>query len=209
MDNVLIVSRTTNGKDIFLGGVNLDTDRHVQLGPSYVGYAHAKDVQLSVGEVWRLQLGQFPELPVCPPHVENRNIIFKEATDIKLQPGEMRDLILNRIRAPFVQPNTLFDGQVDFNLNGKAFVDVNDSELSYSIGFWRFHESLYLDYDNNELEDGRYYQTESRDFRVKYTGVANPINTLQPGTILRFFLSQSYEVPGRHVYWVLLSGWLS
>jgi len=111
---------------------------------------------------------------------------------------------LKYVEAPYVQPNALFDGMVEFNANGKAYIDVDASILSYSIGFWRFHDPLYLDYDNNENEDGIYYHSESGDFRVKYHGDEKP-NKLDPDTILRFFLTQSREFINKDVYWVQLS----
>ena len=57
MDEVLIVSRTSNGREIFLGGVNLRTNKSVQLGPSHVGYTHPRDIPMNIGEVWKLELG--------------------------------------------------------------------------------------------------------------------------------------------------------
>ncbi len=207
MDNVLIVSKTSNGREIFLGGVNLRTYENVQLGPGHVGYAHPNDIPMNIGEIWKLELGRFSEMKISPPHTENWNIISKERTDQNLRPNEIRDLILQHVRAEYTHPRALFGGHIGFNENGKGFIDVNGCLLPYSIGFWRFHDPLELDYDNNENEDGNYYRSESGDFRVKYTGVANPESVLPPGTVLRLFLSQSYEFEGREVFWLLLSGW--
>ena len=207
MYDVLIVSKTTNGRDIFLGGVNLLTNEIIQLGPGHIGYTHPIDIQMNVGEVWKLELGRFPEMEVRPPHTQNRNIIEKERTDRVLQQGEIKKLILKRVGAPFVHPGALFDGQIEFNENGKGFIDVSGSVPAYSIGFWRFHDPLELDYDNNENEDGNYYRSASGDFRVKYTGVANPVNVLPPGSVLGFFLSQSFEFRNLDVFWLLLSCW--
>ena len=183
------------------------TFENIQLGPSHVGYAHSMDNKMNVGEVWKIQLGRFPQMDLVPPHTENWNMISQEQTNSEMQPGKIRDLILENIRPPIVQPSALFDGEVEFNENGKAFVDVNDNNLSYSIGFWRLHIPLFLDYDNNEDEEGNYYHSECSDFRVKYTGVGNPENRLMPGTIFRLFLSQPYVFLGRPVYWLLMSGW--
>lgn len=207
MQNVLIISKTSNGREIFLGGVNLNTNDNVQLGPGHVGFTHPKDVQMNVGEVWKLELGRFSEMEIRPPHTQNWNIIAKERTDKVMQHGEIKELILKRVGAPFVHPGALFDGHLDYNENGKGFIDLSGSLPQYSIGFWRFNDPLHLDYDNNENEDGTYYRSESGDFRVKYTGVANPEGVLPPGTVLRFFLSQSYEFMNLDVFWLLLSGW--
>ena len=146
-------------------------------------------------------------MEIRPPHTENWNIISKERADANMLSNEIRDLILENSGAPFVQPSALFEGQVKLNDNGKAYVDVNDNNLRYSVGFYRFHVPLYLDYDNNENEEGNYYHTESGDFRVKYTGVGNPLNELRPDTVLRFFLSQPFDFMGREVFWLQLSGW--
>lgn len=207
MDDVLIVSKTSNGQEIFLGGVNLTTKRNVQLGPGHVGYAHQNDIQMNIGEVWQLELGRFPEMEIRAPHTENWNTMWKGAHTKTVPRTELRHFILNHLNAPYVQPSALFDGLIEFNENGKAFIEVGGSLPNYSVGLWRFHDPLHLDNDNNENEDGNYFHSESRDFRVKYTGVSNPERVLPPGTILRFFLSQPYEFMGKDVYWLLLSGW--
>ena len=154
---------------------------------------------MNIGEVWRLRLGRFPQMDLVPPHTENWNMISKEPSNVRIETSDIRELILANVRPPLIQPSALFDGQAGFYENGKVYVDVNDNDLTYSVGFWRFNIPLYLDYDNNENEDGNYYHSESGDFRVRYTGVGNPENRLLPGTILRFFLSQSYPFMGRHV----------
>ena len=118
---------------------------------------------MNVGEVWRLQLGRFPEMLVCPPHTENWNIISKELTERRLQSGEIKDFILKRMGAPYNQPSTIFDGHVELNENGKGYIDASESLPPFSIGFWRFHNPLYLDYDNNENEDGNYYRSEKNN----------------------------------------------
>ena len=207
MDKVLIVSKTTNGTNTFLGGVNLDKCQNVQLGPDYVGYAHPKDIPMNVGEVWNCELGLPSDMTLLPPHIENQNMMFKERTDQCFSPAEMRELVINSVGAPFVQPYELYDGLIEFNRNGKGYVDASGSLPSYSVGFWRIHESLELDYDNKENEDGTYYRSKSGDFRVKYTGLAKPERQLRPGTLLRFFLSQPREFAGRDVFWLVLSGW--
>ncbi|MYD08725.1 MAG: hypothetical protein F4X02_01660 [Chloroflexi bacterium] len=207
IDDVVIVSKTTSGHGIFVGGLNLRTFESIQLGPSHVGYAHPKDLNMNIGEVWRLQLGRYSQMDLVPPHTENWNMISKESTDITIEAGDLRDLILANLRPPIVQPNALFEGQVGFYENGKTYVDANDNDLSFSVGFWRFNIPLYLDYDNNKNEDGNYYHSESGDFRVKYTGIAAPELKLPAGTVLRLFLSQSYEFDGKEVFWLVLSGW--
>ena len=112
---------------------------------------------MHIGEFWRLRDGRLPQMDLVPPHTENWNMISREPTDVRIQTGDMRDLILANLQPPLVQPSALFDNQVYFNENGKCYVDANNNDLPYSIGFWRFNIPLYLDYDNNENEDGNYY----------------------------------------------------
>jgi len=162
---------------------------------------------MNIGEVWRLRLGRFPQMDLVPPHTENWNMISREPTNVSIKTDDIKELILANLRPPLVQPSALFEGHVNFNENGKCYVDAYDNDLPYSIGFWRFDIPLYLDYDNNENEDGNYYHSESGDFRVKYTGVAAPESVLPAGTILRLFLSQPYRFAGKDVFWLLLSGW--
>ena len=162
---------------------------------------------MNVGEIWQLELGRFSEMDISPPHTENWNMMRKGSHIKTIPRTEIRRFILNHIEAPYVQSSALFDGLVEYNENGKGFIDVYGSLPKYSIGFWRFHDPLHLDHDNNENEDGRYYHSESGDFRVKYTGVSNPESKLPPDTILRFFLSQPYDFMGKDVFWLLLSGW--
>ncbi len=207
MDKVVIVSKTTNGTNTFLGGVNLRTCQNVQLGPDHVGYAHPKNIQMNVEEVWKCELGLPTEMTLRPPHVENQNMIYKERTDQCFSSAEIRDFVTRSVGAPFVQPYELYDGLIEFNENGKGYIDASGDLPAYSVGFWRFRFPLELDFDNNDFEDGNYYRSESGDFRVKYTGLTNPERQLRPGTLLRFFLSQPQEFAGRDVYWLLLSGW--
>lgn len=99
MDNVLILSKTSNGRELFLGGVNLNTNKHVQLGPGHVGYTHPSDVNMNIGEVWQLELGRFPEMELSPPHTENWNIMRKGSRTKTIPHTEIRHFILNHYRS--------------------------------------------------------------------------------------------------------------
>ena len=207
MVQVLIVAKTKMKTGICLGGLVAGSYRSIRPLPAQ-GYNHPQNKRIRVGEIWDLTLKEMPKREIAPPHTEDVRIIQEQY--LRTVPAsKLKAVLLKRVRAPFVHPSALFDGLIQFTYKQRGYVS-RSAGLRYSTGFWRFDQPLhkyetggaaryfYLDH----LDDG----TEVLVLDVKHIGFDEPLETIPPGTLLRFSLSRGYLDNPDKCY-LQLSGW--
>ncbi len=207
MVQVLIVAKTKMQTGICLGGLVLDDCRSVRLLPSQ-GHNHPKgeriDKLVHVGEVWDLTLKEMPNREIRPPHTED--IRVSRGRRIQKIPN-LRDFLLERVHAPFVHPEALFDRLIRFTQNRRGFVSPAGGLPPYSTGFWRFEKTL-----RKHRVDGktRYiYPDDDANWTldVPYVGFQKPPDNIPAGILLRFSLARGFRNDPQKRCYLQLSGW--
>lgn len=216
MERVLIVAKTEMRGGVCLGGLVLNTGRSVRLLPFDSGYSHPMDTHFDLGHIWDLELEDVPNKN--PPHTEDMRIKGFQQYIQTIPKPELKDFLLNQVQvnAPLVpHPSALFNGLIRFTQYNpqtggrRGYVSRADG-LGYSTGFWRFNQWLYK-YEAggaaryfylDHLDDG----TEVLVLDVKHIGFDEPLETIPPGTLLRFSLSRGFSDNPDKCY-LQLSGW--
>ncbi|BBM69630.1 dual OB domain-containing protein [Rhodothermus marinus] len=161
-----------------------------------------------IGDVWELTVRELEQK--IPPHVED--VIVEDAILLKkIRVSEMYDRILymlQKSRLPILwrgDPNNLFDGKIQFNKNGKGYIDKNNVSKC-STGFWLPDKNLYKSYDSNNKLCYRYKADNNRLYYIPYVGVFSKTPpVIKEGSLIRVSLSRWHRET--EMCWLMISGW--
>ena len=201
---VLIVAKTKMKTGICLGGLVAGSYHSIRPLPAQ-GYNHPQNKRIHVGEIWDLTLKEIPKREIAPPHTEDMRII-QERYLRTVPASQLKTVLLNRVKAPFVHPSALFDGLIRFNPNRRGYVSSADGLPGYSTGFWRFNQPLHKYEDDSEARY-LYFDDGKEILDVKHIGFDEPLETIPPGTLLRFSLARGFPDDPQKRRWLQLSGW--
>jgi hypothetical protein len=199
---VLIVGKTRMGNGICVGALDAETGESLRLLPPG-GFCHGPDTGFDVGDFWFVDLTPVPRSKIDPPHVEDhyeRNASYHYTT------SAVADEIWALVMPTEGGREELFEGTLVFRRNGSAFVS-RDAVPSHSTEFWVAPRSMRVETYGEKV----YYRFANRQFKTPYVGVAEPIDQIPAGTLVRLSLarwwcSPSYPEDGE-VCSLQLSGW--
>ena len=205
MAQVLIVAKTKMKTGICLGGLVAGSYHSIRPLPAQ-GYNHPKNKRIHVGEIWDLTLKEIPKREIAPPHTEDMRII-QERYLRTVPASQLKAVLLKRVKAPFVHPQALFDGLIRFNPNRRGYVSPTDGLPGYSTGFWRFNQPLHKREEDGEARYLYFDDDGAEILDVKHIGFDEPLETIPPGTLLRFSLARGFPGDPKKRRWLQLSGW--
>jgi len=196
---ILIVSKTHVKGMACVGGLDLDRNRSLRLlQPN--GSNQPPNTALEVGEVWDMTYSARPD--VIPPHVED--VLIASQKMIGKQP-RLKETLLGEVTLWRGGPQSLFDGQVQFTLNGSGYISHRTGVPSCSTGYWIADADL--DYD----PETRRYVCADGPWRFSYVGFALPVPKIAEGSLIRVSLARWWrpdDMPNMEERcYVQLSGW--
>lgn len=188
--NVLVLARTRMTADrVCVGGLEVDTGRSVRLLGSDWSNLH-QDHPIRPGEVWDLTYRDHPD--PTPPHVED--VIVSHGSRLR-GVAEMRSELL-AIVEPWRGPvESIFDGRLQTNVNGKAYVGPQPPLPSGSVGLWI--SEYPLSFSRVPAHQGRrYWFPEGAPLTsVAYVGMEPQLEVIPAGALVRFSLSRWAAFP--------------
>lgn len=194
---IWIVAKTRMKKMRCVGGVGEDGRSWRIMGPD--GSHHREDTPFEVGQCWEMELR--PVDGCRPPHVEDARLLSYELVGDGVPLARQ---LPSGVTVWSGGPQTLFDGHLRFTDTGRAYVG-RESVPTCSTGFWRLDAPLRLRGD--AVRYG--YQCGRHRFAIKYVGVAEPVQELPAGTLVRVSLARWWS--GEHGVeercYLQLSGW--
>lgn len=202
MTEVLIVARTQMGpKYCCIGGLSLPDFKSIRLLKDR-GQNQPLDAPYEIGEIWELNFREEPDL--LPPHTED---VWVQKRKILTRLPKLAQYLEQNIPKIFpADPSYLYDGLVQFEYNRPYVAQPNVP--NYSTGFWKTNSKV------NKYVDGRgrmRYRLENGRFNAPYKGLAQPIETIPPNTLIRVSLARWWhpdDIPDQEDRcFVQVSGW--
>ncbi len=202
--NVLIVAKTRmGGRYCCVGGFDLESIQCVRLLQSN-GYNQPVETPFEVGQIWDLEYARRND--VVPPHVED--VLVSRGRRVG-QESNMLEYLLQNIEPWRGGPEALFEGLLCATASGSGYVCEEGGISDRSVGFWVSDVRLgRADYG----EKVRYQYPGASDIRyLTYTGVADPINLLEAGSLIRVSLARWWKPEEQESQeercYLQLSGW--
>lgn len=201
---VLIVAKTRMTGHVCVGGLVLDTGQSIRLlRPD--GYNQPMDIGYEIGRIWDLDFE--PLLETTPPHVEDV-LVYKRLP--LSQVSDLRSYLLQQVNPWQGSPEHLFDGLLQYTVNGSGYISRNTGIPGCSTGFWIPDRSLRMVSGG----DNRIFYRYSRAHcvvRLPYVGLAPAIRETPAGTLARVSLARWWR-PGtnqdvEHRCYLQISGW--
>jgi hypothetical protein len=196
--NVLIVAKTRMNPGYCVGGLVLESNRHVRLLPQN-GHNQPNDTPFSVGQVWDLHLENVAD--VESPHTEDVRII--KSTFLKSQ-SKLASFLSNRVQIFPANPQYLFDGLLRFTGKDRAYICQRIGVPSYSTCFWLPDRPLV------KTETRYQFQHPSRNFEIAYVGAETAVDIIPPNTLVRLSLARWWSPEDSDMEercYLQLSGW--
>ena len=178
----LIVSKTWAGRDVCVGALAADRS-NLRLTEQDGSHFLPADTAYEIGQVW--ELSYTPCENLVAPHLE----------DVLVTSSEFSNTIPNLVELlpNWVQPwlggvASLFDGKISGpTLSGSGY--IQDDIPRQSVGFWIPDKDI-----PGEWTPGLtafYYKYEP--FRIRYVGVADPLDLITAGTLVRVSLARWFK----------------
>jgi hypothetical protein len=104
----------------------------------------------------------------------------------------------------------LFDSCLQPTPSGSRYVEEGGRIPSNSVGFWRLPWRLFQRrYNDDGRVKHRYVAAKRYGFSVTYVGLANPIEVIPRGSLVRVSLARWHQFPDQpsRRCWLQLSGW--
>lgn len=162
-----------------------------------------------IGDIW--EVNATPRAGNTPPHVEDHDV-QPGGTRVDSLPN-LRQWLLENIEPWHGEPQNLFEGAVRFRQTGTAYVSESGPLPHHSTGFWVLPRVMeYSPFiDNDGKEHPKYSLNGIPTIVLPYVGLADPIQHIAAGTLVRLSLSRPWKsasnVEERQRHSVQLSGW--
>lgn len=198
MSRVLVVSKTRmHGARVCVGGHDLDEDMRSLRLMQPDGTNMPSDTRFGIGQVWELDYRPSPH--VHEPHVEDVLVEPRGARWIdSLSP--LGAFLRRRVT---VWKGVPFEGRLMRTGSGTGYVPSEGPFPSCSTGYWLPENALVFD------GDGRYvFRVDGSRRRIRYVGVADPIDRIEIGTLVRVSLARPWSPPNAPPgLYLQISGW--
>lgn len=188
--NVLVVARTRmRGDRVCVGGLEVETGRSVRLLGSD-GWSLHEDHPIRPAEIWDLTYEDHPD--PTPPHVED--VIVRHGSRLA-GVGDMQAELLKLVD-PWRGPvESIFDGRLQTNAHGRAYVGPQPPLPSGGVGFW-VSESPLARSKHPAAQGRRYWFREGGPVTsVAYVGMEPQVAVIPPGGLVRFSLARWAAFP--------------
>jgi len=201
---VLIVAKTRRGSSACIGAIG-DARQSLRLEAADAMTNEFAGLEYEVGDVWEIE-GQ-PASEVTPPHVENFIVRGKH----RLEPiADLAPAIYWAMPPVEGGIEQLYEGLTDATQAGALYVAERLGVPPSSTMFWLPDQPLRLDTSGKRL---RYrYPTPDGGRTLTFTGFQEPVEVIEPGTLLRVSLAHWWRSPDKPDdelrCYVQLSGWL-
>lgn len=197
---VLIVSKTHLFGAYCVGGLTRNTNQNVRLMEPG-GFNQPIDTAYEIGDVWELDFSPHPD--VTPPHTED--VIVSQGNRLG-HVHNIRETLLKRVCVWRGEPANLFDGLIQFSPGRSGYIACGAKLPHGSVGFWIADKPLIRE----ERFDKIRYHTSDYRFKVTYVGVADSIEAVPAGTMLRVSLARWWKPDDADIAqrcYLQLSGW--
>lgn len=200
---VLIVAKTRTGKGACIGGISSE-GQSVRLVAADAETNETAGREYNVGEVWQIQCR--PAETVTPPHVENVIVHDKKRLPKAIDPIP----IIERFMPPCAGGiEALYNGLTQATRAGALYITERTGVPPYSTTFWIPDRPLQREVDSKRI---RYrYPTNDGGRTITFVGFQEPVEVIEPGTILRVSLAHWWRpdemTDGEYRCYVQLSGW--
>jgi ATP-dependent DNA helicase RecQ len=200
---VLIVAKTRMGKGACIGGISSE-GHSLRLVAADAKTNETAGREYNVGEVWQIKCSPAPS--VIPPHVENVIVRDKKRLPKTIDPIP----IIERFMPPCNGGiEALYEGLTQFTGTGSLYIAERTGVPPYSTTFWIPDRPLLREADSKRI---RYrYPTSDGGRTITFVGFQEPVEVIEPGTILRVSLAHWWRpegmIDGEYRCFVQLSGW--
>ncbi len=211
MIRVVIVGKTKMKSKRCIGALGLNDNKSYRL-LTLTGDNLPSNTAFNLGQVWDIDFEK--DSGLAPPHTEDVRILNERRVQTLSMP-ELTRFLLDRVTAPVVCPQQLFDDCLRFTPRRKALIYRYGRIPQRSTGFWRLDKALHKRLDDKGKVRYLYCKDDiSCDFSdenlvldVPYVGCETPPENIPLGSLLRFSLSGEYRAGKYNGYWLQLSGW--
>ncbi len=200
---VVIVSKTRLGQGVCVGAHDLDDFRSLRLFKHDETYL-PQDTLLEIGDV--LELDYRDRSNIRPPHIEDVLVTAGSARRVDHRgERELAQLIRERDDVWHTVAE-IFEGGLRFTAAGSAYVPAEGPFPTRSTGYWLIDGPLTRFTFDQKVKyrwDG-----EGQLRRMPYVGLAESVESIPAGTVVRLSLSRPNAPPGQpRGCWLQLSGW--
>jgi len=200
---VLIVAKTRTGKGACIGGISSE-GQSLRLVAADAETNETAGREYNVGEVWQIQCR--PAETVTPPHVENVIVHDKKRLPKTVDPIP----IIERFMPPCAGGiEALYEGLAQATRAGALYIAERTGIPPYSTTFWIPDRPLQREVDSKRIHYR--YPTNDGGRTITFVGFQEPVEVIEPGTILRVSLAHWWRpeemTDGEYRCYVQLSGW--
>ena len=190
---------------ICVGGLNLESNQNIRLlGPGCS--KQPRNTRFEVGQVW--EISYHPCEKVILPHSED---VIVETSQYLGQQPDLRDFLMQRIQPWIGGLHELFDGLL-VTQHKSCYISRVHGVPEVSTGFWIPDKPLFSYSNNYKLYYFYHYDYPGngfRNYRISYQGLAEPVQRISEGTLVRVSLARWWvqsEADEERCY-LQLSGW--
>jgi ATP-dependent DNA helicase RecQ len=198
---VIVVSKTRLGRSACVGAHDLEGFRSLRLFKHDQTYL-PQDAPIEIGDILELEYRDRPN--VQPPHIEDVLVAEGSARRVAHQ-ADLVQLIRERDTV-WESVAELFEGRLRFTPRGSAYVPAEGPFPTRSTGYWLIGDPLERFTFDQKVKyrwDG-----EGELSRMPYVGLAESVESVPAGTVVRLSLSRPNAPPGQPSgCWLQLSGW--
>jgi hypothetical protein len=198
VSRVLVVSKTRmRGGHVCVGGHDLDEGMRSLRLLRPDGTNMPADTRFEIGQVWELSYQPVPH--AHPPHVEDVHVDPHGARHVEtIEP--LDTFLRTRVSAWAGVP---FEGTLRRTDSGTGYVPIEGPFPSRSTGYWLPDKVLEFDGDSRYV-----FRAEGGRRRIRYVGVADPANRIEPKTLVRVSLARPWSPSNAPAgLYLQISGW--
>lgn len=198
---VLIVAKTHMSHDFCVGAYDMDNHKNIRLLTS-LGHNQPTDTKFEIGQIWDIDYNQRTD--ITRPHTED--VLVAKSTFLE-NIDNISNYLVKTVPIWAGDPSSLFNGMINFPIGRAGFLELKNSSLAQSVGFWIPDKKLEL----TILEDEKHYlYFGDQIYSFPFVGAMDKVETIPKGTLLRVSLARWWspktnQIPKR--CYCQLSGW--
>ena len=200
---VLIVAKTHMAGAFCIGGLARDTNQNIRLLQAD-GLQQPVDTPYEVGQVWEIEFT--PSDHIRPPHLED--VLVSQHVHLG-KVSNIKGTLLDRVPVWRGEVKNIFEGLIQLTEARSGYISAKTGVPTQSVGFWLIDRTL----TETEYRQKVRYYTADYSLKIPYVGVAEPVDQLQAGTLLRVSLSRWWAPYDKtnieERCYLQLSGWYS
>jgi len=161
------------------------------------------DTKYEIGQAWEMDF--YDVSPTTPPHVED--VIVTNSRFVG-KVTDMRETLMGKIQPWKGGPEKLYDGLLLFSNAGKCYVVRWNGIPNMSTGYWIPDKPLTRIHINDKI-NYRYENQVLDEYNLPYVGVADTIDFIPAGTLVRVSLARWWAPEGMNEErcYLQFSGW--